>query len=275
MMRILKALLLTLPIVLGLWGGHAQAQRSDRPIDELYNDLRAAVCMNDWDAALEIMNPMIDSPDITSSYREALIAFRQQIEGWRSSQTAFLNQPQCQEINTQRQRSPVPLSREPDETRTTTATNPAPSPEPLNPQPSRPPEGADAPSSLLSQCIELGNIINWTDSQATSLFQQTDVADLRSLVGMLSGLAGLSEQAVSDLRGIRLSDGQLQNYQQDFISIYNGFSQITRGFINAANAGDYSNMERSNTEIQNLASQELALIDTVNDYCGREIIADN
>ena len=90
---------------------------------------------------------------------------------------------------------------------------------------------------------------------------------------MLSGLAGLSEQALSSLYAISLNDGQLQTYQQNFISVYQGFSQVTRDFVTAANAGDFSNMEQGNAQIQNLANRELSLIAQVNDYCGRDIIA--
>jgi predicted S18 family serine protease len=128
---------------------------------------------------------------------------------------------------------------------------------------------------LLSQCTELGTVVNWTDSQATTLLSRTDIADIDSLVMMLSGLAGVSEQAVSNLRSLQVTDSQLQTYQQEFISIYEGFRQATQGFVQAADEGEFTTMEQSNTQIQTLANQELNLINQVNAYCGQEIIANN
>ena len=271
MNRLLSAILLT-PLVFSVIASErSHAQTNGRSINSLYTDLQAAVCLNDWDEALTLINPMIGSSEISGSYREELIRFRRQLQDWRATQAEFPSQPQCENATADVQRTATSSRGESSQPAISTANQDL----VLTPTNSRSPETrpANTAAPLLSQCIELGNVINWTDSQATSLFERTDLSDLNALVRMLSGLAGLSEQALSSLYAINLNDGQLQTYQQNFISVYQGFSQVTRDFVSAANAGDFSNMEEGNAQIQNLANQELSLISQVNAYCGRDIIA--
>ncbi len=240
MKRMLSAVLFAPVTSIWLFAAPAYAQGA-MDIEQLYSELQAAVCLNDWDSTLALLEPMIASSSITDRYRNDLIQFRQQVEQWQGRQAQFINQPNCESVD----------------------------------RPSETPAADASLAPLLAQCAELGNVVNWTDSQATSLLSRTDIADIDSLVIMLSGLARVSEEAVSSLRSLQVADGQLQTYQQEFIAIYEGFRQATQGFVQAADAGEFTTMEQSNNQVQTLANRELALINQVNDYCGRDIIANN
>jgi len=274
MTRIIATVLL-LPILsssllLGVIGKRGYAQPNPPTIEQLYRQLQAAVCLNRWDDALALIDPMIESRDISARYREELTAFREQVEEWQSTEAQFLNQPQCDSITAQDQQNQqeTMLPGQENQTRTSSTDGTDRSTDAPRNTPSE-------EAALLSECMELGNIVNWTDSQANSLFSRTDVDDLNSLVSMLAGLARVSEQAAVNLQAIQLTDSQLHSYQQDFIRVYQGFNRVTQGFVAATGEREYGNMEQSNTQIQNLASQEVELINRVNAYCGRDIIANS
>jgi hypothetical protein len=81
----------SLPVI--AWGSAATAQTVN--ISHLQTNLQAAVCLNDWPGALRAIAPLIGSPGITSAYRQDLIQFRHQLEGWRAAQSEFTNVPGC------------------------------------------------------------------------------------------------------------------------------------------------------------------------------------
>ncbi|NER78848.1 MAG: hypothetical protein F6K42_04570 [Leptolyngbya sp. SIO1D8] len=68
---------LLISITLGSLGlsGVAQATTTD----ELHENLLRAVCLNDWEGAIALVNPLIAIPDLTSSYRQSLVTLRDQL----------------------------------------------------------------------------------------------------------------------------------------------------------------------------------------------------
>jgi hypothetical protein len=73
----------------------ARSQTQDVSVQQLYNVLQGAVCRNDWNGALAVINPMLGSPDISSAYRQQLLRFRYQLEDWRAARTIVENIPNC------------------------------------------------------------------------------------------------------------------------------------------------------------------------------------
>lgn len=278
MKRIYSALIMA-PLFLSTLhiNGAAYAQSTRQQIQTLYVELQTAVCANDWDRALNAINPMIDSSHLSPSYRRELVQFRQRIYGWRSSNAMFLNAPHCQRSSTpSRPSASEPLAHHSatesqadglgnqDETSSRPTLYSAFQSESQSESPSTLQSG-----NLHAQCVALETIVQRADSQSLTMSQQTDVSNLSALLQMLSDLANLSDQTVANLESIPLSDGQLRTYQQHLISIYTGFGQATRGFVRAANAGQHQTMETSNAQIQSIATQESALISQINTYCGR------
>ncbi|MBD2462670.1 hypothetical protein H6G89_16645 [Oscillatoria sp. FACHB-1407] len=73
----------------------ARQQSQDVSVQQLYAALQGAVCRNDWNGALAVINPMLGSPDLTSDYRQQLLRFRYQLEDWRAARSVVENIPNC------------------------------------------------------------------------------------------------------------------------------------------------------------------------------------
>jgi hypothetical protein len=75
----------------------AQAQGTVQSlrVQQLYASLQGAVCDNDWNQALGAIAPLIGSPEITPEYRQALVQFRYQLEGWRAAKSSVPNVSGC------------------------------------------------------------------------------------------------------------------------------------------------------------------------------------
>jgi hypothetical protein len=71
------------------------ATATDQSITQLHAALQAAVCRNDWDSALIVINPLIGSPNIRPAYREQLVSFRSQLQDWRAAQARFASGTSC------------------------------------------------------------------------------------------------------------------------------------------------------------------------------------
>lgn len=257
MQRITSALL-ALPIALSVGSlmpgtsRSALAQRVAPDIWELHEQLQAAVCQNDWSEALSVINPMLGMSNLSAQYRQDLIQFRQQMLGWRRQGRVFNNQPNCDRpSNSTSSRPPETPPSEPQ------ASGPQPD-EAIATRPNR---------SLASECEELTTIVDRADAEARSLFQLEGFADLNALLQTLQRLATLSDQIRLSLEAVRFSDFQLRRYQQNFVSVYTQFGQATRGFVEAADANNASDMEAKHSQIQTVTEQETSLINQVNRYC--------
>lgn len=67
-------------------------------VQQLYSELQAAVCRNDWEQALEVIQPLIGSSGISPSYREELVWFRHQLEDFRAARSEFTPSSSCEAI---------------------------------------------------------------------------------------------------------------------------------------------------------------------------------
>ncbi|MDX2240669.1 MAG: hypothetical protein NW224_08305 [Leptolyngbyaceae cyanobacterium bins.302] len=73
----------------------SQQQSQDVSVQQLYSVLQQAVCRNDWNGALAVINPMLGSPDLTPAYRQQLLRFRYQLEDWRAARSVVEDIPNC------------------------------------------------------------------------------------------------------------------------------------------------------------------------------------
>ncbi|MEB3210781.1 MAG: hypothetical protein VKL39_05480 [Leptolyngbyaceae bacterium] len=249
----------------------AQAQTGDRSISTLYNELQTAVCFNDWDEALSLLTPMISSSEITANYRTELIRFRQQVQDWRASNTEFSDHPNCGSTPATGTEAEISQHPAPDQTPTHIEVIQPTDSSPRTSFTTRPTAPSNSQADT-EQCQELANVMNWAGSQAESMLSQANFSDINSLVGMLTNLARVSEQAANHLQTVQLTDRQLQTFQRSFISVYQRFDQVTGAFVSSANAEAFDTMEQQNAQLQNLAEQEFSLINQVNSYCGSEVI---
>ncbi|MGB3494668.1 MAG: hypothetical protein WBA57_18215 [Elainellaceae cyanobacterium] len=262
----------------------AHAQRASQEIWDLHADLQAAVCQNDWNEALSLINPMLGFPNLSNQYRQEMTQFRQQVMEWRDQDSVFENQPNCDRpvarqsvatsseaateapaepgLSTTRAESRLSAARETAEPRTT-----------FNMVRSGPSDSVSSPAdtiaySLTSECDELETVVSQIDARARSLSQSGDFASIDSLLSTLTELASLSDQAMLSLQSVSLTDYHLRRYQQHFVSVYTQFSQATRGFVEAAGTGNQVNMETKHDQIQQVTARERQLMEQISRYCG-------
>lgn len=76
----------------------ARRQSQDVSVQQLYSALQQAVCRNDWNGALAVINPLLGSPDLTPDYRQQLLRFRYQLEDWRAARSVVENIPNCRGV---------------------------------------------------------------------------------------------------------------------------------------------------------------------------------
>jgi hypothetical protein len=100
---IVISVLSTLPAFTGLLPAAAQSEAAQseaaptplETVERLQADLQFAVCRNDWQQAIEVINPLIGSDAISPAYREQLVRFRDRLQDWRSRGARFANLPNC------------------------------------------------------------------------------------------------------------------------------------------------------------------------------------
>ncbi|HIK57283.1 MAG TPA: hypothetical protein IGS37_19235 [Synechococcales cyanobacterium M55_K2018_004] len=84
----------------------AQAQQSQRiNIPSYYATLRYAVCQQQWNRAIALLDHMIASPQFSQRDRDQLIAYQFSIEQYRRNDTRFSVVPGCENPSNQ---TPVP-----------------------------------------------------------------------------------------------------------------------------------------------------------------------
>ena len=86
---------LTAGVVAGLsWGSVLEAS----PIDagQLQAELQLALCLNEWEYALDVISPLIASPDISADDREDLVRFRYQLQDLSEAGAVVGNIPNCE-----------------------------------------------------------------------------------------------------------------------------------------------------------------------------------
>lgn len=275
MLKKRRAIALMTPILLSLPGfsaaTRAQTQMSD--IETLHLNLQAAVCQNDWDRALQYVNPMISSPELTHRSRTELIQFRQQLLTWQSTGATINNVPNCDEAIAEVEASSNASepSRPIDWQRVT---------QPYQQQNARSspaqtgirPANSTAPNGDRQQCIQLGNIIGQADQNASTAFEEANFSDISSLLTTMSQLAAISDRAAGELQTLSISDNQLRGLVTNFVSMYSDFSRSAREFITAANSGNIWTLEASLAEMETMANRGVSLANQVNSYCGWQVV---
>ncbi|NJL86025.1 MAG: hypothetical protein HC886_08645 [Leptolyngbyaceae cyanobacterium SM1_1_3] len=72
------------------------AQAQVIPASQLQQELQLAICLNAWNYALDLVDPLIGSDEITADRRSQLIQFRRQLQTYEASGTVVSNIPNCE-----------------------------------------------------------------------------------------------------------------------------------------------------------------------------------
>ena len=64
--------------------------------EQLQAELQLAICLNEWEYALDVISPLIASSDISAAHREDLVRFRYQLQDLSESDAVVGNIPNCE-----------------------------------------------------------------------------------------------------------------------------------------------------------------------------------
>ncbi len=77
-----------LAIAFSLWAGaglQAYGQSSDNAVTDGLAKLDRAICLQQWQQAIDIISGLIASSNVSSNYRQELLNFRRQLQAWQIS----------------------------------------------------------------------------------------------------------------------------------------------------------------------------------------------
>ena len=86
----------------------AIAQAQSPTVQQFHTQLQSAVCRNDWRQALQTINRLIASEQITPESRAQLVQFRAQLQNWQATSARVSDIAGCESVALQPSASPVP-----------------------------------------------------------------------------------------------------------------------------------------------------------------------
>ena len=87
-MTILRSTLLGSCVAFSLWNGWGLQGRSQPLLADVASTLvhlERAICLQQWQQAIDITGELIASPAVSTAYRQELLSFRRQLQTWRTS----------------------------------------------------------------------------------------------------------------------------------------------------------------------------------------------
>ncbi|MDX2216532.1 MAG: hypothetical protein SFY66_24935 [Oculatellaceae cyanobacterium bins.114] len=242
-----------IPLALMTLPAHAQTTTQVSDV-ELQANLQEAVCQNDWNEALEVIDPLIGSSQTSPAYRSELVSFRRQVENWRDTRASVSNISNCPVASAVANTTPT--------------------------QPRRPqarfdwsreimafPELLDMPVGIArtDECLMLAGLISQAGTEAQTISQAITPGDPAPFVQLI----GLVDRTSSTMQRLRITDGRLQGLKQRFISTYSTMGDASRNLVESANEQDSESADRAYEAIVSAAGQEQRLIDETVQYCGQ------
>ncbi|MEL6935108.1 MAG: T9SS type A sorting domain-containing protein [Cyanobacteria bacterium J06607_17] len=77
------------------WGLRAYGQSLPQGVADSLEQLDRAICLRQWDRAIDITSGLIASSDVSTGYRQELLGFRRQLQLWQTSSLSPTVQASC------------------------------------------------------------------------------------------------------------------------------------------------------------------------------------
>ncbi|WP_339384476.1 hypothetical protein [Oscillatoria sp. FACHB-1407] len=256
MLKSLRAIALALPLTFAAVPVHAQTTTTQVSDNELQANLRDAVCQNNWNEALEAIDPLIGSSQTSPAYRSELVSFRRQVEIWRDT-GASPNIANCSTARAVANTTPTPTSTRRYQPRFDWSREIMAFPELL-----------DMPVGIArtDECMMLAGLISQAGTEAQAIAQTATPGDPAPFVQLFS----IVDRTSSTMERLRITDGRLQGLKQQFISTYSTMSDASRNLIESASEQDFEAADRAYNAIVNAAGREQQLIEETVRYCGQQ-----
>jgi hypothetical protein len=116
-----------------------------------------------------------------------------------------------------------------------------------------------------AECDRLIEVANQTVAQVQTITEQSEPGN-----EPLLDIAEVTEQASVTMGELTLTDTQLQDYQTQFIDMYTATSQASRELVAAVEQDDTLAAQDAYSALLRATSQEGALVNSVNVYCGAD-----
>jgi len=88
--------LMPLGMLLGLLGTTSPV--AAKSVDELHENLLRAVCLNDWEGAIALVDPLIASPGLSATYRQSMVTLRDQLVALADVGTVIPDIERCEAV---------------------------------------------------------------------------------------------------------------------------------------------------------------------------------
>ncbi|MEM7770664.1 MAG: hypothetical protein AAF327_09150 [Cyanobacteria bacterium P01_A01_bin.37] len=116
----------------------------------------------------------------------------------------------------------------------------------------------------VSQCNQLIEIANQAASNVESVTNNSSPDDPEAFLS----IAETADEAARSLEDVEITDSTLEDYKQQFISLYVETSLATQQLVEAVQAQDAEEAEAAYGRLEEATEKEAPLVDDVNAYCG-------
>lgn len=97
-MAVLRSAFLMFSVAVSLWiGGGLRAYSQSLPgdVSDGLTQLDRAICLRQWERAIDITSGLMASTNVSAAYRQELLSFRQRLQAWRISPTPPTVEASC------------------------------------------------------------------------------------------------------------------------------------------------------------------------------------
>lgn len=116
----------------------------------------------------------------------------------------------------------------------------------------------------IAQCNQLIEVANEAVTEVQAITENASPDDPAAFLR----IADTADQAKTNLQAIEVTDGQLQTYQERFVTLYTNTGDSTRNLVEAVNAQDNQAAQQAYDALQQAIAEEPNLVNEVNGYCG-------
>lgn len=114
-----------------------------------------------------------------------------------------------------------------------------------------------------NQCRKIIELANETVAEAKTLTNGSKSTDPEA--ALLA--ADTMELAAEEMASLDITNQQLQQYQKDFIEMYQDTAQATRSFVKAYEKTDQKQLKQARQQLQKATAPEGKLVTKINQYC--------
>jgi hypothetical protein len=115
----------------------------------------------------------------------------------------------------------------------------------------------------VSQCANLIKVVNQTVIDTKSITE----SGTNGSVATLEKSVGVFTKAAKDLESVKIGDEKLKTYQNQFLTMYRGITEVNKNIIEGIKAKKRTKVDEQLRKYQNVSSPERDLATGLTQYC--------